>query len=78
MEHFVLYRPTTSDHPGEWVVRRHVVNGLIVSKDPGLTARGATREECIGVLMAAAPRVRGLHYFPASPGDDPVIEGTWL
>ena len=76
---FVLYNDTTSDYPGEWVVRRQATHEGQIFKDSNLSARGKTRKECVAKLFKAFPTVFTSFVFIArSPQDDPVIAGTWL
>ena len=75
---YVLYNDTTSDHPGEWVVRRQVVLEGEVRCDPDLCARGRSREECVDNLLRDHPHVGGLVYLGHSSSDDKCIAGTFL
>ncbi len=78
LQFYVLFNDTTSDYPGEWVVRRQEVKGGEILNDPYLLARGATREECVANLLEAHPHVGSMTYLARQSEDDPVIAGTFL
>jgi hypothetical protein len=67
---WVVYRPTTTDHPGRWLARMH-----LSLPEPAATEHvvfGATRDE----VRAQLPP--GLALLQRDPGDDPVIEESWI
>lgn len=73
---YVLYNDTTSDYPGEWVVRRQVFGKAgKITIDKELSARGATKDKCIDALFEAHPETRDMVFFK---DDNPCIEGTFL
>jgi hypothetical protein len=75
---YVLYNDTTSDYPGEWVVRRQVVDGGKIQRDKELSARGPTRDACELALFEAVPEAASMMFLNRWPGDDPCIAGTYL
>jgi hypothetical protein len=67
---WVIYRPTTSDYPGKWVIRMH----LSLPK-PQTTSLVLTYPS----LDTARDNLpRGLTNIGRRPDDDPVIEEVWL
>lgn len=68
---WTVFRPTTTDYPGSWGVRVHVVRG-----GPSLKTRwvglGASLEE----VRALIPP--GLMLVPRDPSDSAVIEESWI
>jgi len=75
---YVLFNDTTTDFPGEWVVRKQeVVEGKVV-RDRELTARGVSRGDCEAALFEAVPAVRYMQFLDRWPNDDPCIAGTYL
>ncbi len=75
---YVLYNDTTTDYPGEWVVRRQVAMGGQIHRDAKLSARGTSRATCLDNLLAACPVVGTLVYIVRDPSDDPCIDGSFL
>lgn len=75
---FVVYGPTTTDYPGEWVVRRQLIQGGEIVIDVELTARGKTLKQCLDALHGAAPITQGMTFIPRSEADDEVIHGTFM
>ena len=67
---WTIYRPTTSDLPGVWVVRRSVISGGQIYADAECKT-AETLEEARALLPP------GLHRLPRRPDDDPVIEECW-
>lgn len=67
---WVVYRPTTRDFPGEWVMRMHLT--LPQPKPTSVLIVADT-------LEAARERLPpGLVMLARDPGDDPTIEEVWL
>lgn len=76
MEQFVIYRPTTKDFPGKWVVRRYVItadNQIVPDAQPLCLA--PTLEVARVAIEMERP---GLTLIMRLPEDDPVIEEVWL
>lgn len=67
---WVVYRPTTNDHPGLWVARMHLT----------LPEAQATEVHVIGeTLQAVRDKLPiRLYRMRRDPNDDPVIEEVWL
>lgn len=70
-EMWVVYRPTTRDYPGQWVLRKWTItmSGIYVSPDFGLFATLALAREAV---PPGAKRLRRM------PTDDAAIEETWI
>ncbi len=69
---WVIYRPTTRDYPGRWVVRKHyAMVGGAEQVDPECTLHGSLAE-------ARAILPAGLYCLGRFDCDDPVIEETWV
>jgi hypothetical protein len=75
---YVLFNDTTTDFPGEWVVRKQTVVEGKVRRDKELTARGASREDCEAALFEAVPAARYMQFLDRWPNDDLCIAGTYL
>lgn len=71
---YVIYRPTTSDHSGKWVVRKHYILPGVPVGVPDST--GAVLADTLEQARAQVPA--GLECIVRHPDDDPVIEETWL
>lgn len=67
---WVIYGPTTSDHPGKWVCRMH-----LSLPEPEVTG-WVIIEDSLGEIRAALPY--GLTCIGRMEGDDPVIHEVWL
>lgn len=68
---YVIYRPTTSDHPGLWVLRKWLVKHgqILAAVDHGTFER----------LEAARTELpSGLTNIGRQSDDDPVIEEVWI
>lgn len=67
---WVVYRPTTSDHTGQWCCRMHLT----------LPDCASTKTFLLGESLAAirAQLPLGLICLGRQEGDDPVIEEVWL
>ena len=68
---WVIYGPTTSDHPGKWVVRLQIAAEGVVLKDPHCSLHDSLEE-----ARDAVPA--GLYRMGRQQEDDPVIEETWF
>ena len=67
---WVIYRPTTRDYPGEWVIRMHLT--LPVHLITSIVVTHPTLEAARDDLPP------GLTNIGRQPDDDPVIEEVWL
>jgi hypothetical protein len=74
---FTLYYDP-KDYPGEWVVRRHVVKNGEAVADSNLSARGATKEDCLRTLYVFHPETRFMTWLDRCRDDDPCIAGVLL
>jgi len=68
----VYYSPT--DYPGEYVVRRF----YIVGPDPVPDKDLFLRTNSFHIVRAKMENEMGKIFFHRSPGDDPVIVGTYM
>lgn len=67
---WVVYRPTTSDHPGHWCCRMHLT--LPAHSSTGTYLLGDSLEQ----IRAQLPP--GLTCLGRQDDDEPVIEEVWL
>lgn len=65
---FTVYRPTTADYPGRWVVRFEAV--------PGGKSNTVFLANSLEAARAVIPA--GQHRMPRADTDDPVIEEVWI
>lgn len=70
LPNWVIYRPTTADHPGKWLCRLHL--SLPQPKSTSILLIGDSLDEIRGHLPP------GLTCIGRMEGDDPVIEEVWL
>jgi len=69
---YVIYRPTTKDHPGKWVVRRWQV-----SISGGVRAEAdCTLHDSLDYARVSLPP--GRSRIVRSDTDDECIEETWI
>jgi hypothetical protein len=73
MIQYVIYKPTTKDHPGKWVVRRWYIF-------PGVPKPTAEVEcDLVDTLEEAREKIPfGTVKIDRYPEDDPVIQEIWM